>query len=73
VRAAGARVRPTAYTAYHLLREDMPTEEVSRFNRQLFIGRDLDAATRRAFYQLLYPPKPDAPTSVMDRIARRTA
>lgn len=35
--ASGARVRPTLYTPYHLMRPDMSEREISAFNRQIFV------------------------------------
>ncbi|HXR72536.1 B12-binding domain-containing radical SAM protein [Actinocrinis sp.] len=38
--AAGARVRPTVYTPYHLMRPEMTEREISGFNRQTFVDPD---------------------------------
>jgi hypothetical protein len=40
ISAAGARVRPTLYTPYNLMREDMTEREMSAFNRQLFVDEN---------------------------------
>ncbi|HEU5160821.1 MAG TPA: radical SAM protein [Streptosporangiaceae bacterium] len=40
VREAGARVRPTLYTPYHLMRDDMTERQLSGFNRHLFVDEE---------------------------------
>jgi radical SAM superfamily enzyme YgiQ (UPF0313 family) len=65
--ALGVRIRPTVYTPYHQLRSDMTIEDVSRFNRHLFLG-DNTRESRAAYYRLLYANKGDKPTNVTQAI-----
>jgi len=68
---SGARVRPTIYTPYHLLRADMTPAEVSAFNRQLFVDNAHLAQDESAYYQLCYANPHDRSTRVMDRVVAR--
>jgi len=70
----GGRVRPTIYTPYHLLREDMTVEEVNAFNRQFFIEDERDRlsdADKKLYYSLFYDNKDDFETKVMSQIPDR--
>lgn len=66
----GARVRPTLYTPYHLLRDDMSLQEVSNFNRQIFIDNFLPEEAAHKYYRLFYSNKNDRPTMVMNNIKK---
>lgn len=45
------RVRPTIYTPYNLLNENMSVEEVSSFNRQLFVDNVIDPEDELSIYE----------------------
>ena len=64
----GARIRPTIYTSYQFLREDMTIEEVGEFNRQFFPTNYLDPAIARKYFELFYALDGDKPTSVANNI-----
>ena len=64
----GARIRPTIYTSYQFLREDMTIEEVGEFNRQFFPTNYLDPAIGRKYFELFYALDGDKPTSVANNI-----
>lgn len=64
----GARIRPTIYTPYNLMRDDMSLAEIGDFNRQYFPEGYLDANTAKRYYQLFYDLKIDRPTEVMRNI-----
>jgi anaerobic magnesium-protoporphyrin IX monomethyl ester cyclase len=67
----GARVRPTVYAPYHLMRDDMTVEEIARFNRQLFVDDDPGHAAGQPYYALLFQNEYDRATTVMEEIAVR--
>ncbi|MDZ4481525.1 B12-binding domain-containing radical SAM protein [Bacillus cereus] len=67
VREKGGRVRPTIYTPYHLLREDMSEEDVSSFNRQLFIDGIIDGKEAYEIYQKFFAAEP-FPTTIYNKI-----
>ncbi|MET0403005.1 MAG: radical SAM protein [Cystobacter sp.] len=66
-----ARVRPTLYTPYHLMRPDMTEEEISGFNRQLFTPGVCSAEQATEYYRLLFANAADRPTQVMEKIPLR--
>lgn len=66
------RVRPTIYTPYHLLREDMTVNEVNNFNRQFILNiTETPNSDKQAYYKLFYDNKGDIPTNVMKQISQR--
>ncbi|MGE7307968.1 B12-binding domain-containing radical SAM protein [Priestia megaterium] len=67
IRKKKGRVRPTIYTPYHLLREDMTEEEVSSFNRQLFVDGIIDNDEAYEIYQQFFAEE-TAPTNVYNKI-----
>lgn len=64
-----ARVRPTIYTPYHLLKDDMTLAQVNQFNRQLFPEKSIPHELANAYYQLFYNNPSDKKTQIMDKIA----
>jgi anaerobic magnesium-protoporphyrin IX monomethyl ester cyclase len=66
VRRAGARVRPTIYTPFFELREDMEEEQVMRFNRQLFVNNS-DPVQAGEIYGLFFGEEKRI-TRVMERV-----
>ena len=67
-REMGARVRPTIYTNYHLMREDMSINEVNQFNRQLFTPGLINTNDAEVYYQFFFNNKKDLPTAVTANI-----
>ncbi|WP_437620390.1 B12-binding domain-containing radical SAM protein [Sorangium sp. So ce1151] len=71
VRENGARVRPTIYTPFHLLRAEMDEQEVQAYNRQIFVdGVSPDEAAD--LYPLYFGKDPRL-TRVMERIPKSPA
>jgi anaerobic magnesium-protoporphyrin IX monomethyl ester cyclase len=66
----GARVRPTIYTPYHLLRDDMSVAQVGELNRQLFLRGTQPEAIEQLYYELFYANADDRITEVMAKIPR---
>jgi hypothetical protein len=64
----GARVRPTIYTPYHLLRDDMAEHEVSWFNRQLLLEESAAPEVAQRYHELFHANEADRATAVMSRI-----
>lgn len=64
----GARIRPTIYTPYNLLKEDMTIAQVGEFNRQFFPECYLKDNEAIKYYKLFYDLESDKPTSVMNNI-----
>ncbi|RDH40471.1 MAG: radical SAM protein [Candidatus Aquirickettsiella gammari] len=67
----GARIRPTIYTPFQHLREDMSLEEVGEFNRQYFPRNFLNPEIANKYYKLFYALKHDRPTTVTRNIPIR--
>lgn len=63
-----ARVRPTVYTPYHRLHEGMTVEQVSTFDRQLFVSELVTEDDARAYYRMFHGHENDRATRVMERI-----
>lgn len=68
-----ARVRPTVYTPYHQMHDDMGEAEAFLFNRQLLLPTLRGPAERGRYYELLYRNQQDRATRVMDKIPERAA
>jgi Fe-S oxidoreductase len=68
VRDIGARIRPTAYTPYHQLREDMDEEQFLRQSRQIVSSDSVLGLSRRDFYQLEFGDR----DAVLDRFLEST-
>jgi radical SAM superfamily enzyme YgiQ (UPF0313 family) len=66
----GGRVRPTIYTPYHLMRDDMSLAQVGEFNRQLFIEGTQPREIEQLYYELFYANADDRLTEVMAKIPR---
>ena len=66
------RIRPTIYTPYEQLNDEMTVHEISAFNRQIFIPGLLSEEETDKFYQLFYNNKLDKPTKVMENIPIRS-
>jgi anaerobic magnesium-protoporphyrin IX monomethyl ester cyclase len=66
----GARVRPTIYTDYSTLRDDMSIYDVSMFNRQLFLPKTININEETKFYVQFYANKNDKITQVDKLIYR---
>jgi radical SAM superfamily enzyme YgiQ (UPF0313 family) len=64
----GARVRPTIYTPYNLMSEDMNIFQVGQFNRQLFAPGYLPEEISDSYYNIFYNNKKDRATTVMKNI-----
>ena len=64
VRSAGARVRATVYTPYHLIRSDMSIAEVSAFNRHFEIS---DRISRPYVLESIFGYEP-TPTQIQKKI-----
>ncbi len=64
----GARIRPTIYTSYQLLREDMTVAQVSEFNRQYFPSGFLEKDIAYEYLKLFYALESDRPTAVHKNI-----
>lgn len=69
----GARIRPTIYTPFDHLTEDMCLSEVSTFNRQIFPQGYVSEEDARKYYELFYSLKKDRATQVMNKIPLRRA
>ncbi len=67
----GARVRPTIYTPYHWLTNEMTVAEVSHYNRQLFPPGYLSAEQTAEYYKIFYDNQNDRETRVMEAITQR--
>lgn len=67
IRESSGRVRPTIYTPYHLLSEDMTIEEVSSFNRQLFIDDLIEEDEALEIYKVFFSEEKN-PTDVFKKI-----
>src|SRR5436305_12377107 len=65
----GARVRPTIYTPYQLMRPEMTPAEFRAFNRQLFVDGTVPAARDGRFYRLFYFYAEDRLSVVTHRLA----
>jgi anaerobic magnesium-protoporphyrin IX monomethyl ester cyclase len=65
----GARIRPTIYTPFPNLRDDMTLEQVADFNRQYFPKNYLEPEIAQKYYKLFYDFKGDRPTTVTRNIA----
>jgi radical SAM superfamily enzyme YgiQ (UPF0313 family) len=70
--ASGARVRPTIYTPFDHLKEDMSLSEVSSFNRQVFPKGYVSEEDELEYYKLFYSLKSDKSTTVMHNIPKRS-
>lgn len=68
-----ARVRPTIYTPYHLMKEDMNLEDVSKFNRQIFVPDTLTEVEYFGYYEIFYNNTVDTRTKVAEKIPTRQA
>lgn len=66
----GVRVRPTIYTPFHELQNDMHPQLVSTYNRQSFIDNILPEDVMNKYYKLFYQNVLDTPTEVMHKIAK---
>lgn len=64
------RVRPTIYTPYHLLHDNMSTFEVSQFNRQLFVPDTIDKTLESKYYEYFYNNQSDKFTTIMNKIPK---
>jgi histidinol-phosphate/aromatic aminotransferase/cobyric acid decarboxylase-like protein len=71
VRRFGARLRPTIFTPYDRMRDDMGTAGFRAYNRQLFVDGTVSPADAMRYYRLCYADDQDRPTSVMDGIPAR--
>ena len=67
----GCRVRPTIYTPYEKMNEDMSEEEVASFNRQLFADGVVSQHAAHEYYSLFYNRLDNRATQVMDLIPQR--
>jgi radical SAM superfamily enzyme YgiQ (UPF0313 family) len=65
----GARVRPTIYTPYHTMHENMTVAEINRYNRQLFVPNLLTETITKEYYDIFYNNNNDKETRVMQNIA----
>jgi radical SAM superfamily enzyme YgiQ (UPF0313 family) len=67
----GHRVRPTVFTPYDQMRNDMSTTDAAGFNRQLF-GQEGPSRQERDFlYRALYANEADVATKVQERVPGR--
>ncbi|MFD1708568.1 B12-binding domain-containing radical SAM protein [Siminovitchia sediminis] len=64
-----ARVRPTIYTPYNLMDEEMDEDMISSFNRQLFVDGIVDENDAIEFYQMFFG-KGYSPTQIMKKIPK---
>jgi radical SAM superfamily enzyme YgiQ (UPF0313 family) len=64
----GARVRPTIYTPYHHIDENIHLREISNYNRQLFPPELLSAELEKEYYNIFYNNQKDKFTTVMENI-----
>jgi len=69
VREKKARVRPTIYTPYHLMHAGMDEEEISSFNRQLFVDGIVTEEDAMQYYRIFFGKEP-SPTQVMRKIPK---
>lgn len=67
----GHRVRPTVFTPYDQIRDDMSTADVARFNRQLFGQEGPSRQDRDLLYRTLYANEGDVATNVQERVPGR--
>lgn len=65
-----ARVRPTIYTPYHEMRENMNVSEINQYNRQLFPPNYLPNDIANDYYNIFYSNRNDKKTRVMNNIAK---
>lgn len=73
LRNRGARVRPTIYTPYDKLRDDMSELDISMFNRQILRREDCHPDVAALYYRLLFADISDVATKVMTRIPINSA
>lgn len=64
----GIRVRPTIFTPYNNLREDMLVNEVNQYNRQFFPDGLYEPELALEYYKLFYDLDGDRPTTIMQSI-----
>ncbi|MFN8771076.1 MAG: B12-binding domain-containing radical SAM protein [Neisseriaceae bacterium] len=64
------RVRPTIYTPYMNMHEEMSVFEASQYSRQLFAPGVLPDEVADEYYSIFYKNKKDKPTAVMNNIAK---
>ncbi|MEJ5075951.1 B12-binding domain-containing radical SAM protein [Erwinia sp. MYb535] len=63
-----ARYRPTIFTSYHEITDDMTVEDISLYNRQLFSTRDYPDAQEMEYYRLFHGYEYKKVTTVDDNI-----
>jgi radical SAM superfamily enzyme YgiQ (UPF0313 family) len=63
-----ARVRPTVYTPYDRMRDDMTVAQIGAFDRQLFVDGLVPDDAARAYYRMFHGHERDRATRVMERI-----
>lgn len=72
VLSKGARVRPTIYTPYHLMKPEMDKATIASFNRQLFVDGIHDPEVAGEYYRLFFNNEEDRVTRVMEKIPLKT-
>jgi radical SAM superfamily enzyme YgiQ (UPF0313 family) len=66
----GIRVRPTIYTPYHEMKDNLLPHEVATYNRQSFIDDLLPDDVTEKYYNIFYNNKDDKPTAVMNKVKK---
>ncbi len=66
-----ARVRPTIYTPYHLIRGDMDEFEIGKFNRQILLEGIVEPQLATKYHDLFHANPEDRATQVMEQIPTR--
>lgn len=67
-RIYGARVRPTIYTNYGTMRENMSVSEINKYNRQILQPDLVSPEMAKAYHKLFYNDPNDVTTHVMNNI-----
>jgi radical SAM superfamily enzyme YgiQ (UPF0313 family) len=67
----GARVRPTVYTPYHEMHENMTEPEIAMFNRQILRRADVSPETAALYHRIFFANEADRPTAVAVHIPIR--
>ncbi|MDE9541063.1 B12-binding domain-containing radical SAM protein [Xenorhabdus bovienii] len=70
IHSNNARFRPTIYTSYHEINDDMPVSDVALYNRQLFANRNYGDKDESEYYKLFHGYKFRRDTMVHENIPK---
>lgn len=69
IKEVGGRVRPTIYTPYQTMKEEMTSDEISSYNRQLFVNGTISSEEELDIYKIFFHK--DKSTEVYKKIIPR--